>query len=420
MTPLRVLLCPAGSAGDVHPFVGLGRALRDRGHDVTVITSAYFDDLLRREGLQSAPIGTAEEFEAITRDRRVWHPRTGFIHLTRHILPIIRPAYETLKGLWEPGRTVVVAPLLLAIGARVFAEAHGVPLATVHLQPMAFLSIERPPHSILLINARTPRVLRRLVRRLADWALDPIIGPEVNRLRREAGLPPVKRILTRWAHSRDRIIGLFPEWFASPAPDWPPQTRLTGFVLYDQARITDMPEGLAAFLEGGEPPIVFAPGSANRFGGPFLRAGVEACRALGRRGILLTRHVEQVPRDLPPSVRHFDYAPFSLLLPRAAALVHHGGIGTAAQGLAAGIPHLVMPTAFDQPDNAQRLVALGVGRALPPRGFRGPAVARELQALLTSATVANRCRDLARRIAEDDPLPRTCELIEALVETDSR
>ncbi|MBM3473352.1 MAG: glycosyltransferase [Armatimonadetes bacterium] len=419
MTPLRVLLCPAGSAGDVHPFIGLGRALCDRGHDVTVITSAYFDDVIRREGLHSAALGTAQEFEAVTRDRRVWHPHTGFIHLTRHILPLIRPAYETLVSLWEPGRTVVLAPLLLAIGARIFAEAHRVPLATVHLQPMAFLSIEQPPHSILLVIERTPRVLRRLVRRLADWALDPVIGPEVNRLRREAGLPPVNRILTQWAHSRDRIIGLFPEWFAAPAPDWPPQTRLTGFVLYDAAGATPMPEGLAAFLKGGDRPIVFAPGSANRFGGPFLTAGVEACRELGRRGVLLTRHTEQVPRDLPASVRHFPYAPFSLLLPRAAALVHHGGIGTAAQGLAAGIPHLVMPTAFDQPDNARRLAALGVGRVLPPRRFRGPAVAGELEALLASTQVADRCRDLAQRIAADDPIPRTCELIEDLVQPGS-
>ena len=411
---LNVLLCPAGSAGDVHPFIGLGRALRDRGHDVTVVTSAYFEDLVRRAGLRSAPVGTAEQFEEVTRDPRVWPPYTGFIHLIRHIVPLLRPAFAALDRLLVPPRTVVAAPLLLAAAARLFAEARRVPLATLHLQPMAFLSVQRPPHSISWIHERTPHVLRRLVLRLADGAVDRVIGPDLNGLRRELGLPPLRRVLTRWATSPDRVIGLFPKWFAQPAPDWPPQTRLTGFPLYDEADTTGVPDGLEAFLQAGEAPIVFAPGSANRFGRGFFEAGLDACRRLGRRGVLLTRHVEQVPHELPPQVRHFDYAPFSRLLPRAAALVHHGGIGTVAQGLAAGIPQLAMPTAFDQPDNARRLEGLGVGRSLPSRRFRGPAVARELAGLLESGDVAARCCEVAQRMREGSPVEETCELIEEL------
>jgi UDP:flavonoid glycosyltransferase YjiC (YdhE family) len=409
-----VLLCPAGSHGDVHPFIGLGRALRDRGHDVTVVTSAYFHELIRREGLCSAPLGSPEDFEAVTRDRRVWAPYTGFVHLVRHIVPMLRPGFEALDRLWQPGRTVIAAPLLLAAAARLFAEARAVPMATIHLQPMAFLSVARPPRSISWINARTPRWLRRAVLRLADAGVDREIASALNALRRELGLAPVGRVLTTWATSPDRVIGLFPEWYASPAPDWPPQTRLTGFPLFDEAETAPLPEGLTEFLESGDRPVVFTPGSANRFGHSFLRAAVEACRLLGRRGVLLTRHREQLPHDLPPSVRHFDYAPFSRLLPHAAALVHHGGIGTVAQGLAGGVPQLVMPTAFDQPDNAVRLRALGVGAALPPRGFGGPAVARELRALLESREVAERCAELARRMGDGEPVAETCRLIEAL------
>ena len=111
-------------------------------------------------------------------------------------------------------------------------------------------------------------------------------------------------------------------------------------------------------------------------------------------------------------MRHAAYIPFSALLPRAAALVHHGGIGTLAQGLAAGRPHLVMPMAFDQFDNAARLVRLGVGRVLRPRRFTGPAVARELAALLDSDVVADRCAAVARRFEGTDPVARTCDLIE--------
>src|SRR5262249_35856367 len=123
---------------------------------------------------------------------------------------------------------------------------------------------------------------------------------------------------------------------------------------------------------------------------------------------------EHLPRDLPLTVRHFDYVPFSQVLPRAAALVHHGGIGTTAQGLAAGIPQLIMPLAFDQPDNAARLGRRGGGRTLPPRSFRGPAVARLLEALLASPEVASRCKELARRVQESRPLEEVCRVVEGL------
>ena len=93
----------------------------------------------------------------------------------------------------------------------------------------------------------------------------------------------------------------------------------------------------------GDPPVVLVAGSGNRQATRFFSAAVEACHRLGCRGMLLTRYAEQCPQRLPPGVRHFDYAPLSHVLPRPAALVHHGGIGTAAQGLASGRPQLVMP-----------------------------------------------------------------------------
>jgi UDP:flavonoid glycosyltransferase YjiC (YdhE family) len=99
---------------------------------------------------------------------------------------------------------------------------------------------------------------------------------------------------------------------------------------------------------------------------------VDACRRLGRRGLLLSRYRDQLPADLPPGVRHFDYVPLSRVLPRAAALVSHGGIGTLSQALAAGIPQLIMPLGFDQFDNAARLGRLGVAATLTPRPSVAP------------------------------------------------
>jgi UDP:flavonoid glycosyltransferase YjiC (YdhE family) len=175
-----------------------------------------------------------------------------------------------------------------------------------------------------------------------------------------------------------------------------------------------MPAEVERFLDAGDPPIIFTPGSGNLHGRAFFEASVEACERLGRRGLLLTRFAEQVPQSLPKTIRYFDFIPFSQVLPRSAALVHHGGIGTCAQGLAAGVPQLVMPMSFDQPDNAARLRRLGVATALSPRHYRGPAVAQALAELLGSLAVAARCREVARRFHGARPLDETCRLIEEL------
>jgi UDP:flavonoid glycosyltransferase YjiC (YdhE family) len=184
--------------------------------------------------------------------------------------------------------------------------------------------------------------------------------------------------------------------------------------MWDERGVTALPPGLDEFLAGGEPPIAFTPGSAMLFGQSFFAAAADACRRLGRRGLLLTRFAEQIPTDLPPGVIHVPFAPFSQLLPRCAALVHHGGIGTTSQGLAAGVPQLVMPMSHDQPDNAERVKRLGVGDWLSVSAFRGAAVARKLRALIGSADVMARCREVAGRFAGANPIERTCELIEEL------
>jgi UDP:flavonoid glycosyltransferase YjiC (YdhE family) len=192
---------------------------------------------------------------------------------------------------------------------------------------------------------------------------------------------------------------------------------MTGFPLYDDRPDgASLPAEVRSFIEQGDPPIAFTPGTGMMHGHLFFEAAVQACQLLGRRGILLTKYTEQLPKNLPSSVRHFGYVPFSQLLPHLAALVHHGGVGSLAQAMAAGIPQLVMPLAYDQPDNAKRLKRLGVGDSLKPKAFRGPAVAKKLRHLLDSPEVAARCQTLARKVDGAKSREATCDLIEQLVE----
>ena len=118
---------------------------------------------------------------------------------------------------------------------------------------------------------------------------------------------------------------------------------------------------------------------------------------------------------LPDGIRHFEYVPFSQVFPRAAAVVHHGGIGTTAQALAAAVPQLIMHMAHDQPDNAAHVMRLGVGRPISPKAFRAPTVAKLLDELIHSPEVAKRCRSVAALFDGADPLGETCRTIEALI-----
>jgi UDP:flavonoid glycosyltransferase YjiC (YdhE family) len=245
--------------------------------------------------------------------------------------------------------------------------------------------------------------------------LDPMLCPALNALREEIGLPPVRRVMTQWLHSPERVIGLFPDWFAAPQPDWPPEARLTGFPLFDDTDEETSPEEVEAFLQAGEPPIVFMPGSLMQQAKRFFLESVRACERLGKRGILLTRYGEHLPERLPEGIRHFDYVPFSRLLPRAALVVHHGGIGCVSQALRAGVPQLIHPMAFDQHDNAARLRRLGVGDSLAPRRYRSDAVADRLRSLLDSPGVAERCREIAGRFENAQPLTQCSQLVEAML-----
>jgi rhamnosyltransferase subunit B len=227
-----IVLTPVGSAGDVHPFVGVGRALRERGHDVTVITSEPFRSVAENAGLRFAGTLTKEEFDRLTNNPDIWHPRKGMQVVMQAITQWMRDGYELLQPLYEPGRTLLVGHAF-SLSTRVFQELHGVRAVTLHLAPSAFRTLHQMP----VFRAGSdlsglPTPLKRLMWWIADRVyVDPYITPELNRWRAELRLPPVHRPFTEWVHSPQGVIGLFPDWFAPPQPDWPASVRLTGFPL---------------------------------------------------------------------------------------------------------------------------------------------------------------------------------------------
>jgi UDP:flavonoid glycosyltransferase YjiC (YdhE family) len=386
----------------VFPYLALGAALRTRGHRVTLAAPETYKARAEALWLDFCPLATAVEVGRMLADPDLWHPLRSGPMMARWGGRMIARQYEMLAGLArEPDSVLVANPGVLA--ARLVQEVHKMPTASLVLQPGILPSCTAPPAMPggLGIPHWLPGPLRRLYWRVVDAGGDFLVGPHLNPVRARLGLPPVRRLF-RWWLSPDLVIGLFPGWYAAPQSDWPPQLRLAGFARFDGTR-AGLADDVRAFCAAGPPPLAFTLGTGMAHAAGFFRAAVAACQTLGIRGLLLTRHAGAVPTRLPPSIRHCEFAPFRELLPLCGAIVHHGGVGTVAAAMGAGCPQLILPLAWDQPDNAARISRLGVGASLGAGRRTGGHIARGLTQVMT-AEVRSRCRDVAARFDGADGL----------------
>ena len=198
-------------------------------------------------------------------------------------------------------------------------------------------------------------------------------------------------------------------------PDDPPNGVICGFPWFDGAATREPDPGLESFLAAGEPPIVFSLGSsAVHVPGSFYEEAAEACRQLGRRGILLCSTADAGPAGLSDSVRAFGYVPFSRVLPRGCASVIHGGVGTMAQALRAGRPTVVVPFAHDQFNNALRVEALGLGAKVSRKRAAASGLASTLKRVLEDPDVQSRCRRMGDLLEREVGAAQAADRLERL------
>lgn len=413
---MNFVFFPVGSDGDVNPFLGLATALQARGHQVCVATNPHYHAKVEKLGLTAVDVGTLDDYEKISGNPDLWKPKQGVEILLGGdlMLKTIREHYALIQKFHAEDPKVVIVGGTLAFAIAIAEEKLGVRAATVHLQPMALRSIDAPPvYPRFKIPDNWPRWLKRGVFWLIDRAkLDRLLDATAGKFRKELGLPPHKHYMIDDIHAKRLSIGLFPKWYAH-SPDWPTQFQQTGFPRFD-AVTTQLSDDVEKFLAAGEPPVVFTFGTGMAQAKPLLTESAEACRLTNRRGILLTKFADQVPDKLPPGVVHFSYVPLTTLMPRCAAIVHHGGIGTTSQALAAGVPQVVTPFGFDQMDNADRLQKLGIGDSLLPHTLKAKDLADKLTKLLNNPRTLPACRDAQKHFEGEDVLGDTCRLLESL------
>ncbi len=408
---MRVVITAIGSAGDVHPFVAVGRELRARGHDVLIHAGAWYEEAVTAAGLSFEPMDTRERYLEVTARKELWDPRRAFPFIMNEAVLATLPAlYGKIEA--EAKRGAILVGSSLDLAGRLAQERHGAPFVTVHVAPAILRTLHRiPVFKGMGFVGRMPPWFKRGFWWLSDRIFDPKWLPRFNEFRRGLGLPAVSRPLNGWWNSPARVLGLWPDWFGPVQPDWPQGLRLTGFPYYDRGLAGALEPDLERWLGEGPPPVVFTHGSANVQGERFFRESLGACERLGLRALFVTSHPGDVPARLPAGVRHEAYVPFGLLLPRAAAVVSHGGIGTVAQGLRAGIPQLAVAMAHDQHDNGSRLKDLGAGRCVDVERYDAGRGAAIIGGLLREDAVRVAARDAAARIACEDSVAAAADAI---------
>jgi rhamnosyltransferase subunit B len=408
------MLPTLGSSGDVHPFIALGRAMQQRGHRVTVLTNPLFQALIESQGLEFLALGKLKDAQVAIGNPDVWHLRKGFAIIASVIVPAIAETYRHIEQ--RADSNTVVAFSTLAFGGRVAQEKLGVPSASVHLQPSIIRTYaDQGMLGNIRLSAAHPRWMKQVLFSLVDaLVLDRHLKQPLNRFRATLGLAPVARVMDRWMNSPRLVLAMFPQWFAAPQPDWPANTHTVGFAQFDDDGASDSLQRAEEFLAAGAPPMIVTPGSAGSTMQRFFRESVDAANRIGARAMLVTNFPEQVPRHLPSGIQVFGYLPFSRLLPRASLMVYHGGIGTLAQGIKAGVRHLVVPHGYDQFDSGWRIEQLGLGRCIPDSRYRAARVAPVMRQLLDDASLMQRCRQFSSRVDSPATLAHACELLESI------
>ena len=416
----RIVLNTFGSFGDIHPYMAIATELQQRGHHPVIATSELYREKIQSAGLAIVPvrphIPPPQDQDSETMEK-VMDPRRGSGFLLHDLLfPFVRGSYEDLLQVVHGADLLLTHPITFA--GPLVAQVTGIPWVSSVLAPASFMSSYDPPVPPFFKWMRHIQIFGpRVVGAFFDKAKKVYNSKQYDQFRNELGLPDRGSPVFEGQHSPTLVLALFSRLFAQPQPDWPPQTRITGFAFYDGANGQEMPVELSRFLDQGPPPIIFTLGtSAVWVARDFYRESIAATKLLGRRAVLLIGDQRnRIQETLPSEIIAVDYAPFESLLERGCAMVHHGGVGTTSQGLRAGIPTLIVPFAFDQPDNAAHAQRLGTSRTLYRKQYLARRVARELNVLLTEQRYSDRAREVSRQLRSERGSSVACDLLEQVL-----
>lgn len=418
---MRIAIIAPGSRGDIQPYIALGKGLQSAGHGLRIVTDLEFEPLVRSYGLDCRPVAIGVQ-DALRDDKTRAAIEGGRLFASfAKLAEIAKRAGRTFaqRGIEACedvdcilagfGGLFMGYSLAGKLGIR-FIQAYNVPLTPTSAFPGALV---RVPSFVPagLGNRLSHRATRQVV-----WQAARLAGAQARR--EVLGLPSAPF----WGPFRSELLrrgpvlyGWSPQVIPRPS-DWDDTIDVTGYWFLDPPAGWTPPADLEAFLQNGPPPVCIGFGSmSHRDPEATMRLVLDALHTTRRRAVVLSGWGGMRGTDVPSDVFVADSVPHAWLFPRVAAVVHHGGAGTTAAGIRAGVPSVVVPFHGDQPFWARRVAELGAGPAPIPRRRLSPlALAGALEEAVTDGEMRRRAADLGARVRSEDGVGRAVEAIARL------
>jgi UDP:flavonoid glycosyltransferase YjiC (YdhE family) len=415
---MRIAIIAPGSRGDVQPYVALGKGLQEAGQTVRLVTHRDYETLVVSDGLEFWPmVGDVQEIV----QTQAMRDRIEGGNILRLMAQVAKEGERRAIELAEGGLSAARGMDLLLAGiggihiALALAEGLDLPCVQAYLFPFT-----PTRHFAGVLASGIPGwlggSLNRLSHHLGRQLMWQVFRSADKQMRKKVlGLSPAPFLGPyRADQTRDRpILYGFSPAVIPPPPDWGEQVHVTGYWFLDSVADWTPPETLTSFLDSGAPPVYVGFGSmSQRRPEETTKLVIEALRQINGRAILLSGWGGLQKKDLPNSVLMIDSVPHSWLFSRVSAVVHHGGAGTTAAGLRAGVPSIVIPFFGDQPFWGRRVAELGVGPdPIPRKNLTAERLACAIQRAVNDQGMRQRAADLGRKIRAEDGVARAVEII---------
>lgn len=390
--------------GDVIPFIRVGRELKRRGHDVTLITHCHFQEMAEMAGLSFRSWDTPEEYNILVESMQQNKTDDSQENHYSFSSSEFRQRYESNEIRLKEynivlsccrSDTVILCKNRSSIAAYLVAEKLGLSLGTVMMNPTEVKSM----------------LLYEDIEGMNDL-------PRLNALRDSVGLPPIKSWL-QWESSARMTLAFWPTWFDEADEEWPSTIETIGFPIEQgkEAYQREVPSDFQVWIEQHPNPIVITGGTTKCIHEDFYTNSIAACDQLGQPTVVLTQYREFLPEKLPDNVIWFDALPLDMILPQVSLLIHHGGMGTLSGALAAGVPQLILPCYVDRPYNATLIKKLGVGDYLYLANWQPEKIASLISQTCREEIISN-CKKYMAIMKENSGVTIAADRVEQMMGND--
>lgn len=412
---MMISIVASGTRGDVQPYIALGVGLKAAGHTVQILSSDDFAGLVHEAGLIFRSTGSSLEQILQSKEWRETTESGNFLKiLSRMNSEMKKRAHESaqiLPTLFE-STNLIITGMGGVMGTFSIAQKLNIPIVQAYVFPIT------PTHEFP--SPLTPKLpFGKLLNRVSFHLLRQMLWQSGRvgdvTLRRELGMPrasfwgpypALNKLRTPVLYGYSRHV--------LPRPsDWDELKQVTGYWFLDEPTDWQPPTELTDFLKAGPAPVYIGFGSmGNRSPEETTQLALKALELSGQRGILASGWGGLSQSDLPETVYMLSSVPHSWLFPQMAAVVHHGGAGTTAAGLRAGVPSIIVPFFGDQPFWGQRVAQLGVGPAsLPKKRLTAEGLAKAITQAVSDKTMRQRAAELGEKIRAENSIEQAVALI---------